>query len=84
MQGKYNNSQLRYAIIYVAITLIALVFLNIFCSETSQNLFYRSKKTAMIEKCLLAAEDIAKLDVINPATVSEAVEKMANVFLMIW
>lgn len=74
--ARYTNSQLRYAIIYVVITLIALVFLNIFCSQTSQNLFYRSKKTAMIEKCLLAAEDIAKLDVINPATVSEAVEKM--------
>jgi len=74
--GRYTNSQLRYAIIYVVITLIALVFLNIFCSETSQNLFYRSKKTAMIEKCLLAAEDIAQLDVVNTTTVSDAVEKM--------
>ena len=76
--GRYTNSQLRYAVMYVVITLIALIFLNIFCSQTSQNLFYRSKKAAMIEKCLLAADDIAKLDVINADTVSEAVEKMGS------
>ena len=76
--ARYTNSQLRYATTYVVITLIALIFLNIFCSETSQNLFYRSKKTAMIEKCLLAAEDIAQLDVVNTATVSDVVDKMGS------
>ncbi len=76
--GKYTNSQLRYALVYVVITLAVLIILNIYCSETSQDLFYRSKEASMVEKCLLAADEIAALDVINSGTVFEAVERMGS------
>ncbi len=76
--GKYANSQLRYAFTYVAITLVVLLILNIYCSETSQNLFNKSKEASMVEKCLLAADEISLLDVINPSTVAEAVERMGS------
>ncbi len=71
--GRYTNSQLRYALVYVVITSVVLLVLNIFCSETSQMLFYQSKETAMIEKCLQTAEDISQLQVINTATVTGAI-----------
>ena len=38
-QGKYNNSQLRYALVYVVITFVVLLILNLFCSEISKELF---------------------------------------------
>lgn len=77
-QGKYRNSQLRYALVYVVITFVVLLILNIFCSEISQDLFNKSKETSMIEKCQLAADEIAALEVINASTVAGAVEEMVS------
>ena len=77
-QGKYNNSQLRYALVYVVITFAVLLVLNLFCSEISQELFNKSKETSMIEKCQLAADEIAALEVINPSTVAGAVKEMVS------
>ena len=77
-QGRYSNSQLRYALVYVAITFAVLLILNIYCSEISQDLFNKSKQASMIEKCQLTADEIAALEVINPSTVSGAVEQMAS------
>ena len=77
-QGKYSNSQLRYALVYVIITSVVLLILNLFCSEISQELFNKSKETSMIEKCQLAADEIAALEVMNPSTVAGAVEEMVS------
>ena len=68
--------QFRYALVYVCITFVVLLFLNIYCSGTSQRLFYQSKEASMVEKCQLAASDIAKLEVLNTANVSKAVNSM--------
>lgn len=76
--GRYTNSQLRYAIIYVLITSVALVLLNIYCSTISQNLFNKSKEAAMIEKCQLAANKISELEIINTSTVSDAIAQMGS------
>ena len=57
---------------------MVLVLLNVYTSKTSQDLFNKSKQASMIEKCLLAADDVASLDVISPTTVKEAVEKMGS------
>ena len=70
---QYKSAQFRYAIIYVVITFIVLLFLNIYSSKMSQTLFYNSKKAAMIERCFLASSEIADLDVINTATVTKAI-----------
>ena len=60
------------------ITFLVLLLLNIYCSEISQTLFNKSKETAMIEKCQLAADEIAGLEVINPSTVAGAVKEMTS------
>lgn len=50
--------------------------MNVYSYTTSQRLFYESKEDAMIDKCLLAAGEIAKQDVLSPSTVSSAVKQM--------
>lgn len=77
LQG-YATSQLRYALSYAVITLVFLLFINLYANTTSQHLLYKSKEEAMVEKCLLAAEDIAKQDVISPSTVANAVNQMGS------
>ena len=76
--GRYTNSQLRYAIIYVLITSVALLLLNIYCSNVSQEQFYKSKEASMIEKCQLAANEISELEIINQSTVAEAIAQMGS------
>ena len=72
----YTNSQFRYAAIYVIITSVVLLVLNIYCSQISQILFYKSKQTSMIEKCQLAADEISTLDVMNSSTISGLLSQM--------
>lgn len=74
--GRYGNTQMRYAMTYVFITFVVLLILNLYCAKTSQQLFYQSKERSMIEKCQLAADEIAKLGVLNPSTISAAMEQM--------
>ena len=75
---RYGNTQFRYAMAYVLITFVVLLFLNFYSSGTSQKLFYQSKETSMIEKCQLAATEIGNLEVINSSTVSSAVAQMGS------
>ncbi len=75
---RHGNSQFRYALIYVIITLVVLMFLNYYCSETSQRLFYQSKENSMIEKCLLASEEISSLEVLNTSNVAATVSQMES------
>jgi len=75
---RYESTQFRYALVYVVITFLVLLFLNIYCSKTSQELFYRSKENAMIERCQMAASDIADAQVFNKDTVAAAVSQMGS------
>ena len=75
---RYGSAQLRYALVYVLVTFAVLLFLNIYSSKTSQELFYKSKETAMIERCQLAASDIAEVQVMNRDTVTAAVAQMGS------
>ena len=66
---------------YVAITFVVLLFLNIYCSGTSQKLFYQSKESSLIEKCQLASDEIATLEVLNPTTVAGIVNQLESLKL---
>ncbi len=68
--------QFRYALVYVCVTFVVLLFLNIYCSGTSQRLFYQNKEASMVEKCQVAAADIATLEVLNTSNVSNTVNAM--------
>lgn len=75
---RYSSSQVKYAMTYVLITAVVLLFLNIYTSDLTQKLFYQSKQSVMTEKCLLASDEIAKLEVINISTVSALVEQLES------
>ena len=70
--------QFRYAVFYVVITFIVLLFLNIYCSETSQMLFYQSKESSMIEKCHMTSSELSELEVISSSTVSSAISRLGT------
>ena len=63
---------------YVLITFFVLLFLNIYCSNASNELFYQNKKTAMLEKCQLAADEISQLDVLNTAAIADVLEALRS------
>lgn len=63
---------------YVVITFVVLLILNIYCSATCQDLFFESRKTSMIEKCLIASDEIGALDLMSPTTVSAIVGQMES------
>ena len=64
--------------IYVVITFIALIFLNIYCSIACQRLFYDSKENALTDKAKLAAAALEKLDDLTTDSVSAAVNKISS------
>lgn len=74
----YNNTQIRYALIYVCITFVVLLFLNVYTSGTSQKIFYQNKQSSMIDRCLMASAEIGNLEVLNSSTVASAVSEMSN------
>ncbi len=63
---------------YVVITFVVLLFLNIYCSIVCQQLFYQSKKESMIERCLLVADEVAALDVLNNNSITSVVGQMES------
>ena len=75
---RYSSSQQRYAVIYVLLTFFALLFLNIYCSETSRQVFYRSKHTAMLDKVLLVSTAVGEQQILNADTAGAAVEALDN------
>lgn len=74
----YRSTQLRYSLIYVLISFAVLLFLNIYCSETTKTLFHQSKKSAMTEKCQVAASELAELDVLSQSTISSVIARMTT------
>ncbi len=64
--------------VYIVITTVVLLFLNVYSSRTSQELIYKSKESAMVERCLIAAADIGKADILSKTTIAEVVSKTDN------
>lgn len=74
----YGKTQYRYAITYIIITSVFLLFLNVYCSITCQQLFYQGKKDSMVEKCLLVSDEIGALDVMNSTSVAAVIGQMES------
>ena len=63
-------------VIYVLITFVVLLFLNIYCSRTSHEILYKSKEAAMMERCLLIASEISELEVLNTDNIGNIIDQM--------
>lgn len=70
---RYGSSQIWYASIYVAITLVVLLILNIYCAKISHQMFYTEKEASMTEKCKFAASVVTNLEAINANTIANAI-----------
>ncbi len=77
-QRTHGNTQFRNAMVYVLVTFVVLLFLNVYTSGTSQKVFYQNKQSSMLEKCQLAASEISALEVLNESSVAAAVEKIGS------
>jgi len=66
----------RYASVYMVVTFIVLVLLNVYCSQISQQLFYNNKKTAMIERCLVVASEISDLEIVNSSNITNIISQL--------
>ena len=75
---RYGSNQLRFAAIFILLTVSVMLFLNIYCSTTSQKLFYRSKHTAMMDKVLLVSTAVSEQEVLNSNTARSAIEPLGN------
>ena len=50
---------------YVFITFFVLLFLNVYTTKATHELFYSNNKVSMLEKCQLASDEISQLEVMN-------------------
>lgn len=67
---------MRYAITYIAITMIVLVFLNLYCAQVTEQLFCQNKKNTLTEKANLLATEIAATEQINRSSASSVVMRL--------
>lgn len=76
-KGRYyvalHSSQLRYAVIYVIITALALCFLNIYAANTSRKLVFRTNQTAILDRALLISSSYPQSEVITREVADQAV-----------
>ena len=61
---------MQYAITFLIITLIVLVFLNLYCAQINEQLFRQSKRNSLLDKAYLTANEIAATGQVTRATAS--------------
>jgi signal transduction histidine kinase len=69
---------MQYALTNIIITMVVLIFLNIYASGTSQQMIYQNKQNSMISQCRMTASEIAGLEVLNPTNASAVVAQMGS------
>lgn len=64
--------------VYVAVTFVVLVFLNLYCSAASERLFYQNKESVMLEKVIHTADEMGKLEALNQESIHQTLEQMTS------
>ena len=62
----------------VLIVGLVLLFLNIYCAQFSQELFYQSKQSSLVDKALLAAQEISNAEVLTQASATSAIQRIGG------
>ena len=62
----------------MVITFIALIFLNIYCSITCEQLFHDNKENTLTDRVQLAATELAKLEQLNTDSVSTTLNRISS------
>ena len=75
---RYRSSQFLYAMTYVAVTLAALIFLNVYCFRVGERLIYRNKEYSLLEKCRLACDELAQPEELTAGTIADALAQLES------
>ena len=67
--------------LYVCITFVVLLLLNIYCSKITQQMIRQGKENTMMEKALFAASAIAENDAVNTASVRATITAMDSLLV---
>ena len=67
--------------LYVCITFVVLLFLNIYCSGITQQMIRQGKESSMMEKALYTASEIGNNDVVNTATIRTTIAGMDSLLV---
>lgn len=77
--GWLRNSQMRYAMTYVLLTTLVLVFLNFYAAGTIQTMIFRSKETSLEDKTMLVTAALDEVGALNETSVQRAMEQLGSV-----
>ena len=72
------SSQLRYTLAYVAITLLALLVLNIYSTITTRELMFQSKQASIQSKLQVVVSSFAGIDRLTPDTVDQVITVLGD------
>ena len=75
---QFKSSQFFYALVYIVVTFVVLLFLNIYTSNVNQTLIFNNKETALLEKCNIVSIEVSRLEVLNASAVETAVSQLGQ------
>ena len=76
MSYLFHNTQLRNALAYILLTAVALFSLNLYTSNTIQDIIFRGRQTSMEDKVQLMTTALLQLEDLNPMRAEEAINAM--------
>ena len=73
-----RNSQLKYALFYVLITSVVLMFLNFYAAATTRELIFQSKQVSLEDKAEMTASAFSGIDILNRTNVNTIMRQLGN------
>lgn len=74
----FSKTQLKYAMMYILITSVVLVFLNLYAASTMRNLVFRSKQTSLEDRVQMAAAAFSELDTLQQEDAERVMAQMGS------
>ena len=73
-----NSSQLKYALGYILITSLVLIFMNIYSAYTTRELMYKSKFVSLQDKGQLVVSSFSGIETLNQENVDQVMSLLGN------
>ncbi len=73
---RVSRTQLRYSAMYILITSVILIFLNLYAASTMRNLIFQGKKTSLDDKVQLISSTMEELPYMTAETAGEVLTQM--------
>lgn len=73
-----SSSQFRYALTYVLITSVVLVFLNVYSANTTRDMMFRTKAASLQGKTQLVVSSMSGLETLNTENVTQVINLLGD------